>query len=354
MVKDSVFSDVYTTDPYYTAIEYIKNNGIANGYPDGTFKPENSITRGEFTKIIINALYDLEDISNCGAGKNMGYLPKYLLGGDDGGALYDKLFPDVLGGLDYEIPAGSDVTLEQKDLAISKYGLRNKFYNYICMAKEKSVISGYSDGTFRPDANISVGEASKIIANAFGLTSNPTVTDQNHKFKPYVEALISKKAIPYTLFLGIDDSIKRRHIAEIVYRLKADVTNKTTVTYENLIPDWSGFVLVSTARNKVDNSYYAFVNYSLPYIPCESDTYCDGGSLLTTTQYQLRVDANAEVSFLNCITGSVVTQSLTYSQFHEQRGQGKIELCIKGEGEFSKYFVITSGDGNKITGLKNE
>ena len=38
---------------YY--IQPLVDSGIINGYPDGTFKPDNPITRAEFCKIVIGA-----------------------------------------------------------------------------------------------------------------------------------------------------------------------------------------------------------------------------------------------------------------------------------------------------------
>jgi hypothetical protein len=34
-------------------VNYAKASGIVNGYPDGTYKPDNTITRGEGAKVLI-------------------------------------------------------------------------------------------------------------------------------------------------------------------------------------------------------------------------------------------------------------------------------------------------------------
>ncbi len=49
----SSFSDVKTTDPLSSAIEYLKSQGIIQGYADGTFKPNQTVTRAEAVKIIV-------------------------------------------------------------------------------------------------------------------------------------------------------------------------------------------------------------------------------------------------------------------------------------------------------------
>lgn len=42
--------------PYKEEIQKLIEDGVLSGYTDGTFRPEGSITRGEFTKMIANAL----------------------------------------------------------------------------------------------------------------------------------------------------------------------------------------------------------------------------------------------------------------------------------------------------------
>ncbi len=45
------FSDVATVNRYYTAIEFLAKNGFVQGYPDGTFQPDRPVNRAEFLKL---------------------------------------------------------------------------------------------------------------------------------------------------------------------------------------------------------------------------------------------------------------------------------------------------------------
>ena len=47
------------------AIQYLLDHSIASGYPDGSFKPERTINRAEFTKIIVGAVHDAAEINAC-------------------------------------------------------------------------------------------------------------------------------------------------------------------------------------------------------------------------------------------------------------------------------------------------
>ena len=49
------FTDVPTNHTFYNYIETGRNLGLFGGYSDGTYKPGNSVTRGQLSKIIVNA-----------------------------------------------------------------------------------------------------------------------------------------------------------------------------------------------------------------------------------------------------------------------------------------------------------
>jgi hypothetical protein len=110
------FSDVPTSNPFYTFIETAFNHAIISGYSDGTFRPGNNVTRGQLSKIVVLAQVWTIDIS---------------------------------GG-----PHFSDV------------GPNNAFYSYIETAFNHGIISGYSDGTFRPGNSATRGQISKIVYGA--------------------------------------------------------------------------------------------------------------------------------------------------------------------------------------------
>jgi hypothetical protein len=52
------FGDVPAGNPFYSYIETAVCHGVLNGYSDGTFRPNNSATRGQIAKIVYNAILD--------------------------------------------------------------------------------------------------------------------------------------------------------------------------------------------------------------------------------------------------------------------------------------------------------
>ena len=103
------------------------------------------------------------------------------------------------------------------------------FYAYVETASHNGIISGYSDGTFRPSSNVTRGQLSKIVAEAAvqlnGWTllnpTSPTFTDvpNGSAFYQYVETAVSKGVISgysdHTFHPGNDAT--RGQIAKITY-----------------------------------------------------------------------------------------------------------------------------------------
>lgn len=123
-----VFSDVPSNAWYKDAVSRLASQEILGGYSDGTFKPDKNITRAEFAKMICLAMgWTLDNPTQSS-------------------------FGDVARG-DWE-------------------------YRYVETARAYGVISGYQDGTFKPNKNITRAEIAKIIAEALNLPAgSSTLSD---------------------------------------------------------------------------------------------------------------------------------------------------------------------------------
>lgn len=196
------FSDIPSDFANYTAINYVKDQGIVSGYPDGTYRPYNAINRAEFTKIIIGSNFTDQAMKYC---VEFGF---------------------------------SDTS-------------RTAWYaKYICLAKQHEIIEGYSDGSFHPDTSINFVEAAKIIAlvDNFYINGNyandvmvngvrvglPLPASRDGLwYEPSVRYLAQKNAIPLSIE-SLDEKLTRGEMAEIIYRLKTGNTDKSSRTYEEL------------------------------------------------------------------------------------------------------------------------
>lgn len=91
-VKDNVFNDIESNMWFSSSINSLAQNGVMNGYPDGSFKPEKSITRAEFVQIMSildeknDAKAPYDDINNHWAVSaiNQAFGNKRVYGYEDG------------------------------------------------------------------------------------------------------------------------------------------------------------------------------------------------------------------------------------------------------------------------------
>jgi hypothetical protein len=157
---------------YEEAIEYLYNEGIINGYPNGTFRPDKTIQRAELLKIIVASNYHESEYQHYG---NI------------------SCFPDVPGN--------------------------EWFTQYVCFAKEKEIVEGYADGNFRPAQEVNLVESLKMMYEGMGMAvDNPTAV---FKFKYYSPSM-KAGYIPEDLVGGFDALVTRGEVSEIMYRILID------------------------------------------------------------------------------------------------------------------------------------
>ncbi len=147
---DYYYKDLNTTDWYYNSMYYLSSKGIMNGYSDKTIKPNNYITRAEFIKM---------------ATKIVGF-------------------------------NNIDTSMNYKDVKYTDW-----YYDYVKAGASLGLIDGYSDGTFRPNDYITRAEAVKIIDNMIGRTSDKAnnysevyFTDVSYSYwsYPYIKMAVGK------------------------------------------------------------------------------------------------------------------------------------------------------------------
>jgi hypothetical protein len=163
------FSDI-DLSPYKNAIEFVKSEGIVDGYPDGTYRPDNKINRAEFTKILTQTAFSNDLIS-------------YI------------------------------ATACFKDVSANTW-----FAKYVCLAKDKTVIGGYPDNTFRADKNINVAESLKITLSA--LYENIPEASGNW-YQKYVDFAVNNNLM-LEEWSDITKEIDRGEMAEFIFRIKGE------------------------------------------------------------------------------------------------------------------------------------
>lgn len=170
------FTDLASTHWAYEYITTLTNSGVINGYTDGTFKPSGTITKAEFLKLVI---------SSC--------LPPYIDLSEAEGSMGHWASNYVWLAETYGIIEPSTITIENINEPItriemvrmvsmadiimkenaSQYTEETDFIDVATLpindlyllrhAVSRGLITGYTDGTFKPEQTMTRAEAATMI-----------------------------------------------------------------------------------------------------------------------------------------------------------------------------------------------
>ena len=104
------------------------------------------------------------------------------------------------------------------------------YQRYVQVASCLEIVDGYPDGSFLPAAPVLLTEASKMISKAFGYTNDSTSLVW---YDNYVRNLSVRGALPTTIET-IDAELNRGQVAEMIYRLKTGRTGLASHTLSSL------------------------------------------------------------------------------------------------------------------------
>ncbi|CEN87668.1 IdeS/Mac family cysteine endopeptidase [Paraclostridium sordellii] len=246
------------------------SSGYVNGYEDGTFRPDNSITRAEFVKLV---------------NKYFGFNNK-------------------------------------EDIKFSDINTNDWYYNDICIANKTGYINGYEDKTFKPNKTITREEVSKILVSIKNKQDN--VYDKLNKYpdknkvsnwaKPYVEGAIEQGYLKGNNLglLNPTNSITRAESITILSRVskeKSEIKDETKneapliTAKEDLILEVGQKFDISMLNVKVsdkedkdlDIQYEGKVNTDLAGNYTITITAKDSKGLTTTKKVTVVVKAKPEV-----------------------------------------------------------
>lgn len=164
----ATFPDVPAGSEGAEDIAFVQARGIVRGYPDGTYRPDALLTRAEFTKMVVLSLHTEAQVAQIATGPGV------------------RGFPDV------------------PDDAW--------FFPYVAFSRRQGILSGYPDGTFGPEKNITVAEAVKVFANVFALRP-PHPVIENPWYLQY--AVASAKHMPASM-KEPGQEVNRRQLAQML------------------------------------------------------------------------------------------------------------------------------------------
>lgn len=167
------FGDVTINDWFYSYVRAMVDTDVVGGYADGTFRPKNPITRAEFSKMVCLAKgWELESSSTPPSFGDVGqshWAFRYIETARNRGAISG--YPDGTFGpnknitraeLSKIICLANNYSLSQGPCDFSDCG-EHWALRYIVTAKTKFIVSGYNDGSFKPNASATRAEVCKML-----------------------------------------------------------------------------------------------------------------------------------------------------------------------------------------------
>ncbi len=181
-VSDGTFTDVTTDHPYAAAIKWAVEEGLVEGYDDGSFKPDAPVQRAEFLKIALAAKKEVDF------------------------GTYNILNPE-------ELDEFSDV-----DFSTAWYA------PYIHYALAQHMVEGYANGTFGPGKTVNNAEALKLL---YRINRIPTVDPMGTQwYARYAEHALENKLF-YFAEVNMAAPMTRKDVVWLVWQMNYYLTNNT-------------------------------------------------------------------------------------------------------------------------------
>ena len=178
------FSDVPASSWAYDAIASLSGQGYITGYPDGTFKPSNNITRAEFANMLVKAL---------GLNAN----------GTNG--TFTDVTPD------------------------------SWCYGYINDAASNNLVLGMGDNLFAPNALITREQMAVMVAKALG-SKAPAVNGNE------LDAFSDRSAVSSWAVTGMEEAVKAGIVSGMTPTTLAPLDNATRAQAAAMIYKLLGFL----------------------------------------------------------------------------------------------------------------
>lgn len=180
---------------YEEAVSVLNTLNIMEGYEDGAFKPEHTVTRAEFAVVLTK-----------------------MLGFNDAGS-------------------------EKRQTAFSDVPSDYWASGYIKVAADLKIITGYEDGTFKPESLVSYEEAVKMIVSGLGYD---LTAQQNGGYPAGYMAVASQKKITKGITGQMGNPVTRGIVAQLAYNaLDVDYMKQTGFGDETKLTVTSGQSLLT-------------------------------------------------------------------------------------------------------------
>ncbi|OBZ09957.1 S-layer homology domain-containing protein [Bacillus sp. FJAT-26390] len=285
--------------PQQSAIEELSALGIIKGYEDGTFKPDNKITRAELAKIVVEAT-----------------------------------------------GSGGAATLMQSVKSTFKDVKTNQWYTgYINVAATKGYIQGFN-GNFRPSDNIKFEEVTAILTRALGY--------KDAKLPGAWPYNVLVKAEDLGLFSKVEITPGTLATRAIVAQITSNTLQKELVAYNadgdqyNVVKEGKNVILISKLGSTIDRVLTAGSLDSKGQVELNDKWESTAANFIVTGGKKLSQLIGRDVVALLDKNGKVL--ALTDAQASENTVTGTLNAAPTVSGaDAGKVFVKVGSDVKSYT-----
>lgn len=197
------FKDVPKSSDHHDAIVNLAERGIIQGYEDGMFRPDATLTRAHASKILALSLkLETKSVKDPGfkdVNKNQwyyGYVAAlanagYLSGFEDGtfrpNAPMTRAQAAKLIDLGYKLPLEPKTDNPFKDVSNSAW-----YAGHVRKLVENKVTKGKTATTFEPNANVTRAQMASFVARAENLVTAATIAEET---KAKIRAIVLENSV---------------------------------------------------------------------------------------------------------------------------------------------------------------
>ncbi len=325
------FSDINGHWAYETITDFV-SKGYVKGYKDGSFRPDNEVTRAEFATLVNNVFPTKEEISR------------------------DK-----------------EKALKFKDISTD-----NWYYRDVILSRQSEYIFGYPDNTFRPESIITRQEATAVLYNVIEknkidivLNASPISFTDSDFLPSWCKAAVSTlvhnniiKGYPDNTFRGSNPLTRAETVVLLEkinsmlkeipnYPGKEDATPTVTSTPTMLSTPTPTATVKPTINNESGGRKTPKPVQTSKPVPTPTQPLMDGGIIFGEVNYQPDINlVTVSTSVYNCYEG----QTVQYAVYSEVYGTSdnyrtieilgdEIYLGEQGEPMFDYAYSFEKVDG---------
>lgn len=214
IVSEAAYSDVSSHTRFSQEITYLSERGIISGYPNGSFQPDASVTREAVAMMLVRALElpvrassSFPDVGRASTASPSieAAVKEGIISGYPDGTFRPKEHV-TRAQLAIFLARSFDYEREEHERGFRDISSQMVAYPYIMQLVEANVVSGFPDDTFRPDALVTRGQFSAFLTRTLKKEGGPAPVVPSEPKPEVPKPSVKKEASVHFIDVGQGDA----------------------------------------------------------------------------------------------------------------------------------------------------